>query len=207
MRTALLFLIILPFVVLAETAYITDKLRLGLHEAADTSDRAFRTLESGQELEIISRDRNYARIRLPDGEQGHVKAAYLVSEKPARLIVSEMRSSNENFDRKSRALKPRSHHPLRRLKDLNSRLPRTKQRLMTAWRGSRSWVRKTKITRIATASINTACHSGGLAEQCLFACSADFWQGSGGLTIRAGSATAAYASIRQQLTSVPRLHF
>jgi SH3 domain protein len=97
MRTALLFLIILPFVVLAETAYITDKLRLGLHEAADTSDRAFRTLESGQELEIISRDRNYARIRLPDGEQGHVKAAYLVSEKPARLIVSEMRSSNEKL--------------------------------------------------------------------------------------------------------------
>ena len=97
MRTALLFLIILPFVVLAETAYITDNLRLGLHEAADTSDRAFRTLESGQELEIISRDRNYARIRLPDGEQGYVKAAYLVSEKPARLIVSEMRSANEKL--------------------------------------------------------------------------------------------------------------
>ena len=97
MRTVLLLLIMLPFVVLAETAYVTDKLRLGLYEAADTSDRAFRTLESGQELEIISRDRNYARIRLPDGEQGHVKAAYLVSEKPARLIVSEMRSANEKL--------------------------------------------------------------------------------------------------------------
>jgi len=97
MRTALLLLIMLPFVVLAETAYVTDNLRLGLHEAVDTTDRAFRTLESGQELEIISRDRNYARIRLPDGAQGHVKAAYLVSEKPARLIVSEMRISNEKL--------------------------------------------------------------------------------------------------------------
>jgi hypothetical protein len=55
-----------PLTVLAETAYVTDNLRLGLHQAPDTSDRAFRTLDSGQELEIISRDRNYAQVRLPD---------------------------------------------------------------------------------------------------------------------------------------------
>ena len=73
----------------AETAYITDNLRLGLHQAPDTSDRAFRTLESGQEIEILSRDRNYAHVQLPDGVQGYVKAAYLVFEKPAKLIVSE----------------------------------------------------------------------------------------------------------------------
>ena len=69
MRTAILLLIVLPCVAMAETAYITDNLRLGLHRAADTSDRAFRTLQSGQELEIISRDRNYANVRLPDGVQ------------------------------------------------------------------------------------------------------------------------------------------
>jgi len=65
MRTALLLSLSLLFVPLgafAETAYITDNLRLGLHQAGDTSDRAFRTLESGQELEIISRDRNYANV-------------------------------------------------------------------------------------------------------------------------------------------------
>jgi SH3 domain protein len=73
----------------AETAYITDNLRLGLHQAEDTSDRAFRMLESGQELEIISRDRNYANVQLPDGARGYVKAAYLVDEKPAKLIVAE----------------------------------------------------------------------------------------------------------------------
>ena len=61
----------------------------GLHQAADTSDRAFRTLESGQEMEILFRDRNYAHVQLPDGVQGYVKAAYLVSVKPAKLIVAE----------------------------------------------------------------------------------------------------------------------
>ena len=105
MRTAVLFLVVLPFVALAETAYVTDNLRLGLHQATDTSDRAFRTLESGQELEIISRDRNYASIRLPDGVQGYVKAAYLVSEKPARLIVAQAQSANEKLQQELESIK------------------------------------------------------------------------------------------------------
>ena len=82
-------ILLLPLLAAAETAYVTDNLRLGLHAAADTSDRAFRTLDSGQELEILTRDRNYAHVSLPDGEQGYVKAAYLVDEKPAKLIVAE----------------------------------------------------------------------------------------------------------------------
>jgi len=105
MRTALLLLIVVPFAALAETAYVTDNLRLGLHQATDTSDRAFRTLESGQELEIISRDRNYASIRLPDGVQGYVRAAYLVSEKPARLIVAQAQSANEKLQQELESIK------------------------------------------------------------------------------------------------------
>lgn len=97
MRKAFLFLILTPLAALAETAYITDNLRLGLHQATDTSDRAFQTLESGQELEIISRDRNYANVRLPDGVEGYVKAAYLVSEKPAKLIVAETQATVETL--------------------------------------------------------------------------------------------------------------
>lgn len=89
MRLVIWLALLLPIIATAETVYITDNLRLGLHQAADTSDRAFRMLESGQELEIISRDRNYASVQLPDGTRGYVKAAYLVDEKPAKLIVAE----------------------------------------------------------------------------------------------------------------------
>lgn len=89
MRLLIAVLTFLPVLAIAETAYITDNLRLGLHQAADTSDRAFRMLDSGQELEILSRDRNYANVQLPDGSRGYVKAAYLVDEKPAKLIVAE----------------------------------------------------------------------------------------------------------------------
>jgi SH3 domain protein len=89
MRLIIGALILLPVLAAAETAYVTDNLRLGLHAAEDTSDRAFRFLESGQPMEILSRDRNYANVRLPDGAEGWVKSAYLVEEKPAKLIVAE----------------------------------------------------------------------------------------------------------------------
>ena len=89
MRSLCAILLLLPLLAAAETAYVTDNLRLGLHQAGDTSDRAFRMLESGQALEILSRDRNYANVQLPDGVQGYVKVAYLVDEKPAKLIVAE----------------------------------------------------------------------------------------------------------------------
>lgn len=77
----------------AQTAYVTDNLRLGLHRAEDTGDRAFRTLESGQEVEIITPGPLYAQVRLPDGTEGWVKAGFLVDDKPARLIVEETRES------------------------------------------------------------------------------------------------------------------
>lgn len=104
MRIALL-LLMLPLFAAAETAYVTDNLRLGLHQAADTSDRAFRTLESGQELEIITRGRNYANVRLPDGTQGNVKIAYLVFDKPAKLIVAQTQAANEALQQELAELK------------------------------------------------------------------------------------------------------
>ena len=81
--------LLVPAVVVAETAYVTDNLRLGLHRAEDTSDRPFRNLESGQQVEILSRSTYYAHVELPDGTTGHVKAGFLVDSKPAKLIVAE----------------------------------------------------------------------------------------------------------------------
>lgn len=85
----MVILAMLPLMAAAETAYVTDNLRLGLHQSENTSDRAFRMLDSGQALEVLYRDGRYANVQLPDGMQGFVKAAYLVSDKPARLILAE----------------------------------------------------------------------------------------------------------------------
>lgn len=74
----------------AETAYVTDILRLGIHHTQDTSDRPFDNLVSGTELEILDRVPNYAHVRTKAGDEGWVKSAYLVAEKPAQLRVAEV---------------------------------------------------------------------------------------------------------------------
>jgi SH3 domain protein len=89
MRLTIGLLALLPLLAAADTAYVTDNLRLGLHAVEDTSDRAFRVLESGQPMEVLLRAGNYANVRLPDGTEGWVKSGYLVDEKPAKLIVAE----------------------------------------------------------------------------------------------------------------------
>ena len=76
----------------AETAYVTDILRLGLYTAQDTSDSPFQNLVSGTELEVLQRVPNYAEVRTPDGAQGWVKSAFLVADKPAQLIVQETKA-------------------------------------------------------------------------------------------------------------------
>lgn len=78
-----------PTPLIAETAYVTDILRLGLHRAEDTSDQPFRTLVSGTELEVLARTTNYAHVRAADGQEGWVKSAYLVLDKPAQLKIAE----------------------------------------------------------------------------------------------------------------------
>jgi len=90
-------LVLLPLMAAAETGYVTDRLMLGLHQAADTSDRPFRSLESGTEFEILSRDRLYAHVRLADGTEGYVKAAYVVYEPPAKLIVNQTQAEVERL--------------------------------------------------------------------------------------------------------------
>ena len=82
----------------AETAYVTDILRLGFHRAEDTSDRPFRTLLSGTELEVLERTTNYARVRAADGQEGWVKSAYLVADKPAQLRVAETEAALESLE-------------------------------------------------------------------------------------------------------------
>jgi SH3 domain protein len=82
----------------AETVYVTDSLRLGLHAAPDTSDRPFDNLVSGTPVEVLARDSNYAHVRLADGREGWVKATFLVAEKPAAARVLELEAELGGFE-------------------------------------------------------------------------------------------------------------
>ncbi len=97
MRLFIGVLTLLPLLAAAETAYVTDNLRLNMYQNADLSGARVDTLVSGQEFEILSRNSQTAFVELADGKQGYVSAAYMVTEKPARLIVAETQAENDRL--------------------------------------------------------------------------------------------------------------
>ena len=74
----------------AETLYVTDSLRLALYASEDMSDRPLANLTSGAPVQVLDRSASLARVRTAAGEEGWVKATYLVPEKPARTRVAEL---------------------------------------------------------------------------------------------------------------------
>jgi len=79
----------------AEIVYVTDRLQLGVHMQADTSDRAFAKLKSGERVEILEENRYHALVTIPDGRKGWVKKNYLVPDKPAILRVTEVEQERD----------------------------------------------------------------------------------------------------------------
>jgi len=136
MRKAFPLLVILllqaPAMAQQEIGYVTDNLRLGIHQAADTSDRAFRTLESGQSMEVISRNRNYANVRLPDGVEGYVKANYLVFDKPAKLIVAETEAEKVALSEELEELKAAFAAPAATITSLEQQLEQSQSAAETS---------------------------------------------------------------------------
>ncbi len=119
----LLWVMALP----VQAEYVTDELQLGLHLAEDTSDTAFRTLVSGTELEVLERNRFYARVRTNAGEEGWVKAGYLIRVKPAAARVMELEASNADINARLEQVLEQTSDVRQTITDLESELATTKQ--------------------------------------------------------------------------------
>ena len=75
---------------MAQRMYVTDSLRLGLYLTDDTSDKPLANLVSGAEVDVLERNASVARVRTAAGQEGWVKASFLVADKPAQLRVAEL---------------------------------------------------------------------------------------------------------------------
>ena len=95
--SALALLLLAPLIgssAIAETVYVTDELRLGLYQGEETSGRPFKTLISGDALEVLERALMSIRVRTEDGEEGWVKTAYIVTVEPGRRRAEKLEAQN-----------------------------------------------------------------------------------------------------------------
>jgi SH3 domain protein len=91
---AVLLVMVNPPLLAAKTFYVTDKVLLGIYKEKSQESELIKVLPTATPLEILKREDNLARVRTPDGVEGWVDAAYLITEKPAQLTVLEITSKH-----------------------------------------------------------------------------------------------------------------
>jgi SH3 domain protein len=78
-----------------EIKYVTDKLRLSLYKSANGNSGTIKLLTSGDELKLLERSGNYARVKTDEGLVGWVKTGFLVSEPTSSFQLIEEKKKNE----------------------------------------------------------------------------------------------------------------
>jgi SH3 domain protein len=104
----MLFLFAVPAA--AETLYVTDRILLGVHQEASETSPLIQTIPSGTPVTVVMRNDDFVEVRLADGTEGWVSAAYLKKEKPATveldaLHVAHKKLQDTNADLKQQIAK------------------------------------------------------------------------------------------------------
>ena len=77
---------------------------------------------SGDGFEVLVRDRLATQIQLADGAQGYVRSAYIVTDKPARLIVAETQAEVDRLTVELADLRDAFQDPAAEISALNQRI-------------------------------------------------------------------------------------
>jgi len=84
---------------LGETAYIVDQLLVGLHQERNIDSPIIKVLSTGTEVDIISREGDFAEIReIAEGKIGWVDASYLMLDQPAKVQLIELQEKIKKLE-------------------------------------------------------------------------------------------------------------
>jgi len=67
----------------AEKRYVTDRILLGIHVAADESSTLIKSVPSGTELEVLDEVEGFIEVKLEDGTEGWVSSGFVMKQTPA----------------------------------------------------------------------------------------------------------------------------
>jgi SH3 domain protein len=74
----------------AETAYVTDIIRLAVRSGPGNDQKSIGLLESGQAVEIVKPGDEWALVRMANGTEGYVLSRYLVSHQPVKFRFDQL---------------------------------------------------------------------------------------------------------------------
>jgi len=102
----------------AKTAYVTDRIELGVHQSANADSPIIATISSGDAVEVMQEENGFNRVLLDNGNEGWIQAGYLVDKKPTVLeygllaekhkqVQQELKEKSERLSKVERTLQVR----------------------------------------------------------------------------------------------------
>ncbi len=90
-----LFLILFSNSIRAETMYVTDVLRLALRSGKSSDQSILGVIMSGQIVEVLQIDDQWAQVRLPDGKEGWVQNRYLTPQITKGILLESLEQKHK----------------------------------------------------------------------------------------------------------------
>jgi TolA-binding protein len=86
--------------VVAETAYVSDTLRVGVRPAPDSQVAPTGVIKTGMLLEILESTGDYVRVRTEDDLEGWVRDIYVVNTPPAMIKLQTLQQQHHKLEGK-----------------------------------------------------------------------------------------------------------
>lgn len=95
-------------IVHAETIYVIDELKIGLHEDRTIDSPIMKLVPSGTPLSVIERENELVHVQEPEGVRGWINSKYVMSEKPGKTRINELGNKNIDLQKEIELLKAKT---------------------------------------------------------------------------------------------------
>ncbi len=103
-RLLFLLVLLLPGIAGAEIMYLTDVLEVAVRSGKGLEYEIVAIAKSNDEVDVLSTDGEYAKIRLPNGIEGWVLSRYLTPEPPKTVTIANLNDEIESLKGKNKQI-------------------------------------------------------------------------------------------------------
>ncbi|MEJ2688398.1 MAG: TIGR04211 family SH3 domain-containing protein [Deltaproteobacteria bacterium] len=89
----------------AENRYVVDELIITMRTGQSSQHQIIETLKSGTKLELLKTDKEYSKVRAPDGKEGWVLNQYISSKPTAKLLLASAENKLARLQEENARLK------------------------------------------------------------------------------------------------------
>ena len=96
--------IVLSVSAYAETQYVSDQMHLTFRSGPGGDRKIIKLLVSGQPLEVLQKEGEWAQVRRPNGKEGWVLHRYLTTAEPCDMVFERLSSKHATLTERADAL-------------------------------------------------------------------------------------------------------